>query len=174
MRRSQSCLLLGSWMLAASAHASFGGFGPWAGASLLLVFALTLAYGFIIDLVVLAKLFRHWLSVTVASFTTLVVVLPLVILAALPAERTAFFRVFFSGSGPFIFTLTSAVLIPYLFVAPIAQYRALRHGRPSPVWILRWMALQPALLAAFILLPVSNHYYWRADYAAGRDAGVEP
>jgi len=171
IRRNQLCLLLASWTLATSAHASFGSFGPWDGAALLLVFALTLAYGLLVDLIVLANLFRHRAAVIVACIATLAVVLPLATLAALPTERTAFFRVFFGGSGPIVFALTSAVLLPFLFVAPVAQYRAVSHGRPSPVWILRWMALQPALLAAFILLPVSNYYYGRADYTAGRDAG---
>jgi hypothetical protein len=167
MRFNQVFLLLASWTFAASAHASFGSFGPWEGAALLLVFGLTLAYGFMVDLAVLVKAFRHRAAVVVALIVTLAVVLLLASLAASPPERAGFFKVFPSGSGPVVFALTSAVLIPFLFVAPIAQYQAMRDGRPSPAWLTLWMTLQPSLLPVFVILAFTNHYYWQGDYAAG-------
>ena len=47
--------------------------------------------------------------------------------------------------------MTIAVFLPFIVIAPLAQYRAMRQGRRWPGWVTVWMALQVALLPGFLV-----------------------
>ena len=163
----QTFFLLASLTLAASAHASYGQM-KFPGLALFLVFMLTVSYGVLVDIALIARLFRHRIAVAVGTMIALAVVFLLLRLAASSGERGAFFS---GGSGRVLFMVTSAVFVPFIFIAPFAQYLAMRHGRPWPGWIAAWMVLQLALPPAFLVLWGTEQYFWRQEYAAGEAVG---
>jgi hypothetical protein len=67
--------------------------------------------------------------------------------------------------------VTSAVFLPFILIAPFAQYRTMREGRSWPGWITAWMVLQFALLPGFLLLAGTDRYFWEQDYEAGQTEG---
>lgn len=75
------------------------------------------------------------------------------------------------GSALVVLVATSAVFLPFIVIAPFAQYLAMRHGRRWPGWIAAWMALQLALLPAFFILGVTDRYYRHQEFVAGHAEG---
>jgi hypothetical protein len=153
----QALFLLAFWTLAASAHASYGQMRL-EGVGLFLTFALTVAYGVIVDLALFTRIFRYRAALIVGSIVALAVVSLLLGLAASSTERAGFFKVFSGGSGLVLLVVTSAVFLPFIVIAPFAQYLAMRDGRRWPGWITAWMALQLALLPGFLVPAGTNHY----------------
>src|SRR4030095_805791 len=94
-------------------------------------------------------------------------------LAASSSERAGFFKVFSGGSGLVLLVVTSAVFLPFIVIAPFAQYLAMRDGRRWPGWITAWMALQLSVLPCFLGFAGTNHYYWQQEYIAGQTEGRE-
>ena len=154
--------LLASWTLADSAHASYAQMRL-EGVSLLLVFVLTMAYGVIVDIALLARLFRYRASLIVGSIVALAVIFLFLGQTASPSERAGFFNVFSGGSGLVLLVVTGTVFLPFVVIAPFAQYLSMRDGRQWPGWITAWMALQLALLPGFIVLAVTDHYFWQHE-----------
>lgn len=137
------------------------------GVGLALAFVLTVAYGLIVDLALFARIFRYRAALVSGSIFALVVVLFLVSQAASPSERTGFFKGPPGGAALVVLVATSAVFLPFIVIAPFAQYLAMRHGRRWPGWIATWMALQLALLPAFFILGFTEQNYRKQEYVAG-------
>lgn len=168
--RNQAFLLLASCALAASAHASYAQMRL-DGVGLILAFLLTVAYGLIVDLALFARIFRYRAALIVGSIVALVVVLLFLSQAASPSERTGFFKGAPGGPGLVVLVATSAVFLPFIVIAPFAQHLSMRHGRRWPGWIAAWMALQLALLPAFLTLGFTEKYYRQQEYMAGHAEG---
>ena len=162
---------LASWALAASAHASYGNMGRLDGLALFLAFMLTLAYAVIVDVGLLAKIFRYRAAIVVGSILAVAVSVLLLTLTASANERAGLFKLLSGGSGPVVLAVTSVVVLPFIVIAPFAQHLAMRQERPSPRWIPGWMVLQLALLPAFVILAFTDYYYWQQEYAAAQAIG---
>jgi hypothetical protein len=171
-RLHQAFVLLASWALAASAHASYGQMRL-DGLGLLVVFALTVAYGVLVDLALFARIFRYRAALVIGSIAGLGVVFLLLSQVATPGEWAGFFKGHPGGAWLVILVVTGAVFLPFIVIAPLAQYLAMRHGRRWPGWITAWMALQLALLPGFLVLAGTEQYFWQKEYAAGQAVGRE-
>jgi hypothetical protein len=141
------------------------------GIGLLLAFALTVAYGVIVDVALLARIFRYRAVLVGGLIVALVVIILLVGLVASPSERAGFFNGAPGGASLVVLLVTSAVFLPFIVIAPIAQYRAMRQGRRWPGWMTAWMALQVALVPGFLVLASTEDIFWEQDYAAGLAVG---
>src|SRR4051812_36159584 len=138
---TRGLFLLAAWTLAASAHASYAQMRL-EGVSLLLALVLTVGYGVIVDIGLLARIFRYSASLVVASVVALAVIFLFLGQSASASERAGFFNVFSGGSGLVLLVVTGAVFLPFVVIAPFAQYVSMRDGRQWPGWITAWMALQ--------------------------------
>ena len=160
---------LASWTLAACAHASYGQMRL-DGIGLFLALALSVAYGVIVDIALLARLFRHR-AVLIGGLVVAVAMVALVaVMVASPNERAGFFGGAPGGASLVVLLATGAVFFPFMVIAPLAQYRASRQGR-APGWVFAWMALQPALLPAFLVLANTEEHFWKQEYAAAQAVG---
>jgi hypothetical protein len=171
-RVNQAFFLLAAWTLAASAHASYAQFRL-DGVGLLLVFALTVAYGVLVDLALFARIFRYRAALVIGFIAALGVVFLLLNRVASPSELAGFFQGTPGGAWLVILVVTGAVFLPFIVIAPLAQHLAMRHGRRWPGWITAWMALQLALLPGFLVLAGTEQYFWQKEYAAGQAVGRE-
>lgn len=171
-RLNQAFFLLASCALAATAHASYGQFRL-DGIELFLAFALVVAYGLVVDLALFVRLFQYRAALVVGVVIALGVNFLLLVQAAPPSERAGLFKVYPGGPEQVMLLVTSAVFLPFILIAPFAQYLAMRHGRRWPGWITAWLALQLALLPAFIVLGSTDEHFWKQEYAAGRAVGLE-
>jgi len=167
-----ACFLLALGMLAAPAHASYGQMRL-DGLGLLLALALTVAYGVIVDVALITRIFRHRAAMIIGSILGLAVVLIFLGLAASPGEQAGFFKGAPGGSALVILVVTSAVFLPFIVIAPFAQYLSMCHGGRSPGWITAWMILQLALPPGFIVLAVTDRYFWNQEYAEGQAEGSQ-
>ena len=127
IRLHQAFFLLASWALATSAHASYGQMRL-DGIELFLAFALTVAYGLIVDLALLARLFQYRAALVVGFIVALVLTFLLLVQGAPPGERAGIFKVHPGGREQVVLVVTSAVFLPFILIAPFAQYRAMRHA----------------------------------------------
>lgn len=143
------------------------------GIGFLLAFALTVAYGVIVDAALFAKIFRFRAALVGGLIVALVVIFLLLGLAASPSERAGFFKGAPGGASLVVLLMTSAVFLPFIVIAPLAQYRAMRQGRRWPGWVTVGMALQVALLPGFRVLANTEEYFWKQEYAAGHAVGRE-
>ena len=143
------------------------------GIELLLAFALTVAYGLIVDLALLVRIFQYRAALVAGSIVALTVNFLLLSQAAPTSEQAGFFKVYPGGWEQVVLVVTSAVFLPFIVVAPFAQYLAMRHGRRWPGWITAWMALQLALLPGFLVLAGTEEHFWKQEYAAGQAVGRE-
>lgn len=171
-RLNQAFVLLAACTLAATAHASYGQFRL-DGIELFLAFALLVAYGLIVDLALFTRLFQYRAALVVGFVIALGVNFLLLVQAAPPSERAGLFNVYPGGREQVLLLVTSAVFLPFILIAPFAQYLAMRQGRRWPGWITAWLALQLALLPAFLVLAGTEEYFWKQEYAAGRAVGLE-
>jgi hypothetical protein len=170
MRLHQTFFLLASWALATSAHASYGQMRL-DGIEIFLAFALTVAYGLIVDVALLARLFKYRAALVVGFVVALVVTFLLLVQAAPPGIRAGIFKVYPGGWAEVVLVVTSAVFLPFILIAPFAQYRAMRDNRRWPGWITVGMLLQLALLPGFLVLAITEERFWKREYAAGLAAG---
>ena len=143
------------------------------GIGFLLAFALTVAYGVIVDVALLARIFRYRAALVGGLIVALVVIVFLLGMAASPSERAGFFKGAPGGASLVVLLMTSAVFLPFIVIAPIAQYRAMRQGRHWPGWMTAWMALQVALVPGFFVLATTEAIFWEREYAAGLAVGRE-
>ncbi len=141
------------------------------GIGFLLAFALTVAYGVIVDAALFAKIFRHRAALVGGLIVALVLTFLLLGFAASPSERAGFFKGAPGGASLVVLLTTSAVFLPFIVFAPLAQYRAMRQGRRWPGWVTAWMALQVALLPGFLVLADTEDHFWKKEYAAGHAVG---
>lgn len=169
---NQAVFLLASCALATAAHASYGQMRL-DGIGFLLAFALTVAYGVIVDVALLARIFRYRAALVGGFIVALVMIILLVGLAASPSERAGFFKGAPGGASLVVLLMTGAVFLPFIVIAPLAQYRAMRQGRRWPGWVTAWMALQVALLPGFLVLANTEEHFWKQEYAAGQAVGRE-
>lgn len=165
-------LLLVVLALAASAHASYGQMRL-DGLSLLLALALLVVYGVLVDIAVLVGVFRYRTAVVVAMLIAAAVIFFLVVVTASPGERLGFFKGAPGGAALVLSVATSAVFLPFIVIAPIAQHLSMRHGRRWPRWIAVWMVVQMVLPIGFLVLAGTEEYFWQQDHAAGQAAGRE-
>ncbi|HEX9179729.1 MAG TPA: hypothetical protein VF859_04985 [Burkholderiales bacterium] len=172
IRLHQAFFSLASWALATSAHASYGQMRL-DGIELFLAFALTVVYGLIVDLALLARLFRYRAALVVGFVVALVVTFLLLVQAAPPGVRAGIFKVHPGGWAQVVLVVTSAVFLPFILIAPFAQYRAMRDSRRWPAWITAGMLLQLALLPGFLVLANTEERFWKREYAAGQALGRE-
>lgn len=171
-RLNQASFLLASCVFAAGAHASYG---QWRmdGVGFILIFVLIVAYGMIVDVALLARIFRYRAALVGGLIVALVMIILLVGVAASPSERAGFFKGAPGGAPLVVLLMTSAVFLPFILIAPLAQYRAMRQGRRWPGWVTVWMALQVALLPGFLVLANTEEHFWAQEYAAGQAVGRE-
>lgn len=141
------------------------------GLGFLLAFALMVAYGVIVDVALFARLFKHRAGVVVGVIVALVVISLMLVLMAPPREQAGFFKGSAGGAPLVMLVLTGAIFLPFIVIAPIAQYRAMREGRRWPGWIGAWMILQVALVPGFLALEGADRYFWQRDYAVGHALG---
>ena len=171
MRLKDSGLVfLASWTLAASAHASYAQMRL-DGVGLLLAIALMVAYGVLLDVALLTRIFRYRAALAIGSIAGLGVVFLYMTQVNTPSEWAGYFKGHPGGASLVILVVTSAVFLPFIVIAPLAQYLAMRHGRRWPGWITAWMALQLALLPGFLVLAGTEEYFWQKEYAAGLAVG---
>ena len=170
LRLSQALLLIASCALAAAAHASYGQMRL-DGLAFLLAFALIVAYGLIVDVALIARIFRYRAGLVVGVVVALVVIVLFLGQAASPSERTGFFKGTPGGAPLVVLLVTSAVFLPFILIAPFAQYRSMGHGRRWPGWITAWMGVQLALLPGFLVLARMEERFWKQEYAAGLTEG---
>ncbi|MBV2133098.1 hypothetical protein KRX52_09820 [Pseudomonas sp. MAP12] len=168
----QAFILLAACAFASAAHASYGQMRL-DGIGFLLAFALTVAYGLIVDLALFARIFRYRAALVSGLIVALVVIVLLVGLAASPSERAGFFKGAPGGESLVVLLMTCAVFLPFIVIAPLAQYRAMRQGRRWPGWVTAGMALQVALLPGFVVLANTEEHFWQQEYAAGQAVGRE-
>ena len=155
--------------LAASAQASYGQMRL-DGIGLALAFVLTVGYGLLVDGALFVRLFRYRVAIAFSSVIAVAIALFLLSQAASNTERAGFFK----GTGApelVAVVVTSAVFLPFIFVAPFAQYRAMREGRRWPDWIVAWMAVQVALLPGFYALGVVDERFAQQERKAGQAEG---
>ena len=171
-RLNQAFFLLALSALAAAAHASYGQMRL-DGIGFLLAFGLTIAYGLVVDVALLAGLFRYRAVLVAGLIGALVVIGLLFFLAASPSERAGFFKGAPGGAPLVVLLITCAVFLPFIVIAPLAQYRAMRQGVRRPGWVTAWMALQVALIPGFLLLASMEEHFWKQEYAAGQAVGRE-
>ena len=169
-RLNHACFLLAWLTLATSAHASYAQMRL-DGLGLLLAFALAVACAVIVDIALFARLFRYRAAVVAGSIVALAAVFLLLSQVASPGERTGFFKGPPGGAALVVLAVTSAVVLPFLVVAPFAQYLYLRNGRRWPGWITAWMALQLSLLPGFLVLAGTEEFFWQREYRAGEAEG---
>ena len=143
------------------------------GIGLLLAFALTVAYGVIVDVALLARIFRYRAALVGGLIVALMMITLLVGLAASPSERAGLFNGAPGGASLVVLSMTGAVFLPFIVIAPLAQYRAMRQGRRWPGWVTAWMALQVALPPGFLVLANTEEHFWQQEYAAGQAVGRE-
>lgn len=165
-----ACFFLASWFLAGWAQASYGQMRL-DGAGLVLIFVLVVLYGLFIDAALVIRLFRSRTAVFAGTLAGLLLVGFILGLAASPVERPGFFKAASNGFGGVLFVVTSAVFLPFIVAAPVAQYRSLRHGRRWPRWITAWFAVQLAIIPAFIVLGENERRIRQQEFAAGQAAG---
>ncbi len=170
MGLSRALFILAASALAATAHASYGQMRL-EGVALLLVFLATLAWVVLVNLALLARIFRHRWAVAGACVVALALILLLLGLAASPDEREAFSKGMSGGLGIILLAVTVVVLLPFAFVAPIAQNLSLLEGRRWPWWIGTWMKTQLALLPAFVALGFTEHHFWQQEFEAAQVEG---
>lgn len=170
--RHRVLLLLAAWSLAASAQASYAQMRL-DGLGLLIVFALTVAYGMLVDLALFLRVFRYRTALVIGSIAGLGVVFLVLTQVVPPREWAGFFKQHAGGAWPVILVATGAVFLPFIVIAPLAQYLAMRDGRRWPGWITAWMALQLALLPGFLVLAGTERYFWQKEYAAGKAVGSQ-
>ena len=171
-RLNQALFLLASCALATAAHASYGQMRL-DGIGFLLAFALTVAYGVIVDVALLARIFRYRAALVGGLIVALMMIILLVGLAASPSERAGLFNGAPGGASLVVLSMTGAVFLPFIVIAPLAQYRAMRQGRRWPGWVTAWMALQVALPPGFLVLANTEEHFWQQEYAAGQVVGRE-
>jgi hypothetical protein len=161
VRLKQACFSLAACALAVSAYADYGQMRL-NGTSLLLAFALSVAYGLIVDVALIARIFRYRAGLGGGVVGALVVIFFLLGQAASPGERAGFFNGAPGGASLVVLLVTSAVFVPFIVIAPFAQYRAMRQGAPlagldhrmdgsvtcAPARIPRSRGCGPLLLAA--------------------------
>lgn len=168
----RALLPLASCTLAASAHASYAQMRL-DGLGLLVVFALTVAYGMLVDLALFIRIFRYRTALVIGSIAGLGVVFLVLTQVIPPREWAGFIKGQAGGAWLVIFVVTGAVFLPFIVIAPLAQYLAMRDGRRWPGWITAWMALQLALLPGFLILAGTEQYFRQKEYAAGKAAGSQ-
>lgn len=169
---NRSFFLLVSWALAAAAHASYAQFRL-DGLGLLLVLALTVAYGVLVDVALLARIFRYRAALAIGTIAGLGVVFLFLTQVNSPSEWAGFFKGHPGGPELVILVGIAAVFLPFIVIAPLAQHLSMRQGRRWPGWITAWMALQLALLPGYLVLAGTEEYFWQKDYAAGQAVGRE-
>jgi hypothetical protein len=169
-RLSQALLLVASCALAAAAHASYGQMRL-DGIGFLLAFALIVVDGVIVDVALIAKVFRYRAALIVGVVVALALISFLLGQAASPGERAGFFKGAPGGAPLVVLLVSSAIFVPFIVIAPFAQYRALHQGRRSPGWITAWMGLQLALLPGFLVPARTEEGFWKREYAAGLAVG---
>lgn len=173
MRRPNlAFFLLASFGLASAAHASYGQMRL-DGIGFLLAFALTVTYGVIVDVALLARIFRYRAALVGGLMVALLIIILLAGLAASPDERAGFFNGRPGGASLVVLSMTGAVFLPFIVIAPLAQYRSMRESRRWPGWVAAWMALQVALLPVFLVLASTEEHFWKQEYAAGQSVGRE-
>ena len=172
VRLNQAFVFLAACALSVCAHADYGQMRL-DGIGLLLAFVLSVAYGVIVDVALIARIFRYRAALVFELIVALAVIFLLLGLAASPSERAGFFKGAPGGAALVVVLVTSAVFLPFMLIAPVAQYRAMRLGRRWPVWMTAWMALQAALLPGFLILASTEEHFWGQDYAAGLAVGRE-
>jgi len=172
IRRIQAFVILIACSLTVSAYADYGQMRL-EGISLLLCFAISVAYGLIVDVVLLARLFRHRAVLVVGLILSLLVIVLLLGQAASPIERAGMFGDAPGGESMVMILVTSVVFLPFIVIAPIGQYRAMRHEQRWPVWITAWMVLQVALVPGYYLLASMEDKFQAQEYTAGLAAGRE-
>ncbi len=141
------------------------------GIGFFLAFALTVAYGVVVDVALFARLFRYRAVLVGGLVVALAMSVLLVGLIASPSERAGFFKGPPGGASLVVVVMTGAVFLPFIVFAPLAQYRAMRQGRRWPGWVTAWMALQVALLPGFLVLANTEEHFWKQEYAAGQAVG---
>ncbi|HKU46792.1 MAG TPA: hypothetical protein VJQ58_07895 [Burkholderiales bacterium] len=141
------------------------------GIGLFLALALAVAYGVIVDIALLARLFRHRAALIGGLIVALAMVALVGVMVASPNERAGFFGGAPGGASLVILLATGAVFFPFMVIAPLAQYLAAGQGGRTPGWVFAWMALQPALLPAFFVLANSEEHFWKQEYAAAQAVG---
>jgi hypothetical protein len=172
VRPIQALFLLAACALAVCAQASYGQMRL-DGIAFILAFLLVVAYGVIVDLLLLAGFFRYRAALVVGFALALAVIALLLGAGASPSERTGFFKGAPGGAALVVLVLTSAVFLPFIVIAPIAQYRWMREERRWPRWMTAWMVLQVALLPGFFVLATADDRFWERDHAAARAIGRE-
>lgn len=170
VRPSQAFFFLAACALAVSAHADYGQMRL-EGASLWLAFALSVAYGLIVNVALIARIFRYRGILVVGLILGLLVILLLLFQGASPSERAAVFKRGPGSMSMVVMFVTSMVLLPFIVIAPIGQYLAMRDKRPWPGWITAWMVLQVALVPVFFILAGMEDKLQEREYAAGLAVG---
>lgn len=165
-------LLLASFAIAAAAHASYGQMRL-DGIGFFLAFALTVAYGAVVDIALFAKVFRYRAGMVGGVFVALVLIALLLAMAAAPGELAGVFKGAPGGAPLVVLLLTGAVFLPFIVFAPLAQYRTMRQNRRWPGWVTAWLLLQVALLPGFFALANTEDHFWKQDYSAGHAVGGE-
>lgn len=158
--------LLAASTLATPAYASYAQMRL-DGLGLMLAFVLSVAYGVVVDLLLFARIFRHRAAAVAGTIVSLAVIFLLLSQVASPGERAGFFK---GGPGEpelVLLVMTSAVFLPFIVIAPFAQYQAMLDERRWPGWITVWMAVQLALLPGFLALAATEQYFWQREYRAG-------
>ena len=172
LRVSKAVFLLAACALAVSAHADYGQMRL-DGIGLFLAFLLSIAYGLIVDVALIARLFRYRAVLVVGLVLAAIVIVLLLLTLASQGERTGFFKGAPGGAPLVVLLVTSAVFLPFIVIAPVVQYRAIHEGRGWPHWITAWMVLQVALVPVFMLLASTDQKFRERDYAAGFALGRE-
>ena len=91
VRLNQAFFFLATCALAVSAHADYGQMRL-EGIGFLLAFVLSVAYGVIVDVALIARIFRYRAVLVVGLIVALVVIVFLLGQAASPSERAGFFK----------------------------------------------------------------------------------
>lgn len=166
-------LFLIACALAAPAYASYGQMRL-AGAVPLLAFGLAIAWAIVVDVLVVARVFRSRAMLVLAIAIGIGALALLAGALAIPGERDGFFNGAPGGAMLVVLAVCCTVVLPFMLVGPIAQYRALRDGRGSPAWITLWLAAQVALLPGFFAMASLDERFGAAEraeaFALGRDA----
>ncbi len=141
------------------------------GLGLFLALALIVAFGVIVDVALLATMFRHRAALVGGLVVAALLIVVVAGLAFNPSERAGFFKGAPGGAALVVSSLTAAVFLPFIIVAPLGQYMC-RGGR-GPGWVYVWMGLQLALLPGFFLLANTEDHFWKQEYGAGQALGRE-
>lgn len=126
----------------------------------------------LVNLLLYGKLFRKRALVVAAGVVSLALAAFLIFVISSPNEMAGVAKLFSYGLARILLAIALVATLPYVLLAPIAQFSAVDDGLPSPRWVSLGLSLQMALVPALIALSFVDDAIRQKEFAAGRSEGM--